>query len=331
MSFTGCQTFGRSYTNEKHKQQGTRVWNVWSDAIIALEESLGASFLPVIGDAWGPQGPQGLVVIRQTPMEVDKEQQFYKVQIDYETDDSYNSNWNISVTSVRKEFAPYRTRTPYSVTPDHFDEPRYLGPAGYGGDETKYEYPVINRANDGFDPPIKDVRYLSKITLKRVVDKISDLGLPAAIDEIDDISDLYGWLGKMNTSTVNIAGIWGDPWTFKVDDIQANRLPQSDGTYDTEVTISILHDPETHANVQLNSGKTAIPDGLPPTEKKEIRDTSGNKATGLLGPQGEQVWVTTPFGATGAAAVNGPPYYVVFPTLEERYFEDLDLPTTWGD
>jgi len=337
MSVTGCQTFGRTFTNEKNSQTGTRVWNIWSTVNLDIDDVLteAAGFLPQIGDSWDTNGPQGLVAVRQTPIEINREQKFYKVQIDYSTDDSYNTNWNIAMASMKKEYVPWGTKTAFGdpVNVPYFDYGMYLGPAGYGGDEDKFGYPVINRAKDPFEPSIKETRYLTKITLKRVFDKISDMGAAAPSLSIDNLDDLMGWRGTMNTLRIKIGGLWGNPWEFRVDDVQVVRLPQADGSYDTEVTLIIIHDPQTHAKVVLNAGYNQIIDGT--TTKNIIRDTSGNKKTqpDLLGPQGEHLadW-NYPTGVTGVAeGTQGPPYYIVFPTLEQRNFGDLDLPSEWGD
>jgi len=308
-SFTGCQTFGRTFINEKTQQQGTRVYNVWASERIPLEEALSAPFLPEIGDEWDPgSGPQGFVAIRQTPMEVDKEQQYYKVQIDYQTDDSYSDNWDIKMATVKKTYVPWRTKSPYSnKPPEIFDDPKYLGPAGFGGDESESNYPVVNRANDYFDPPLKEQRYLTKITLKRTVDLISDIGTGIA-----NIEDLMRWRGKMNDDGISIASIGGVAWTFKVDDIQTNRLPQSDGSYDTEVTIIILYDPQTHCQVPYNVGYNQIVEKDGQKQKQATRDKSGNKDStpAILDPEGKKVNnFELPAGATGAT---GPPWLIVF-------------------
>lgn len=338
MTVIGCQSFGRTFSNERNRQTGSRTYNVWSDVRVDLDEVLQqATFIPQIGDAWGASGasgPQGLVAVRQTPIEVNKEQKFYKIQVDYETDDSYSSNWNVSLTTVKINYVPWRTKTAYNEAPTSiFDSTQYLGPAGYGGDEDAFGYPIINRAKDPFEPSLTDTRYASKLTLKRVFRSLASIqaNVPSPDMTIDSIDSLMSWRGVMNTSLIQIAGIIGDAWTFKIDDISCARLPRADGSYDTEVTFVIIHDPRSHAQVALNSGYNQIIDGT--TTKRAIRDASGNKTVGMLGPQGEYLdsW-TFPAGVTGPeASVDGPPYYIVFPLLEQRYFGDLDLPVNWGD
>ena len=327
MSFTVCQTFGRTFSEEPEKITGTRVYNVTSSTDVTnINDILAASGLPDIGDEWDSSLPI-LVVVSRTPIEVNKELAYYQVQINYETDDTLAS-WKVEIRTIKKNWAPQTTRAPWANAPAYpFDAGRYISPDGWNGNSSISGYPPLNRAGDPFEAPPKIDRYLQRIILSRTVADISDVG-DSTITQLSDITDM---LGTMNSTTIAIAGITGVQWTFLLDDIVCERIPRADGTYNTKIILQILYDKDqTHATPILNAGfreTYTMQDGS--TGVRDCKNANGpvSKKPSLLDVNGSQI--LTRDLPPGGATPDGPPYYIVCPFYLEVEFGALDLPTTW--
>lgn len=329
MAFTVCQTFGRAFAEEPEAMRGTRVYNVSSDtAITDLNDVLDAADIPDISDAWD-SALTALVVVSRTPEEVGKEMKFFKVVVEYETDDTL-SGWKATITTVRASWAPQMTRSPWANAPTYpFDAGRYISPDGNTGATSMSGYPPINRAGDPFASPVKIDRYFQKITLVKTVEDISDIG----DSTITDVDDIVSFIGKMSSATTKIAGITGVQWTFLMDDITLERIPRADGTYNTKVTFQILYDKEqTHASPVLNAGFREMytkKDGIT-LAVRDVKNLNGatSKKPSLLDVDGSVI--QTRDLPPGGASPDGPPYYIVFPFRAEVDFDLLELPEEWA-
>lgn len=326
---SGCQAFGRQYEERKDSVSATKNIYFRSDTDIDdLSEILTSSIIPQIGDAYvgasGIQGPQGLVVISRKPYEVsERDKRSYRIRIDYATDSSYTNDWDISISTVKKEYVPWETQTKFGTldTPLIFLDDRYLGPAGVGGNEGTQGYPPVNRAGDWFNPALKDFRYIRKIVMKKTISAWDQIGKTGIITSLESLLE---WEGKINELSVNIAGIIGGPWEFRVDSITARRIPLNSGAYGTELSVVVIHDPKTHATVAANVGyfeKDASGGRVSATAK----DGTKSQQPALLDENGKAI---REFSAPNIT--DGPPYYIVFPFPKEADLLDMDLPTGWG-
>lgn len=311
-----CETFGRTYEESPLKLRGTKVYNVWMDsAPNTLWDVTQVTGIPDPGDSWDDSILTYLVVVKRTPVEVDKETNFFQVTIEYETDET-ELPWQITIKGVRDSWVPSETLAPYDEHPVTFAGDRYLSPSGDGGDDSVSGYPPTNRANDFFEDQPEVARFNRQITLTKVVSSISDIGDSISITTVDD---LMRYMGYMNSTAVQIAGIPALAWEFLINDITVNREYSASGTYVYRVTIQILYNDRSWATPVANIGYRALDSNGNVVPARNANGTSNNKPA-MLDTDG------TVIQDRAFAGASGPPYYIVFPFYYSREFSFLELP-----
>lgn len=324
MGTTVCQTFGRTYYEEPEKLKGRRVYIVESTTeIIDINGVLDAFGIPELNDPWDSVLTY-LVVTSRTPLEVGMEKKQYRVQVDYETDDT-QIGWKARITTLRQPWIPVATEARYDERPnDPYSAGRYLAP---GDQDSLTGYAFLNRAGDPFEAPPKINRYGLRIEFVRTVAAISDIG----DSTITDLEVLRQYLGTMNNNPVlSIAGVDGLAWEFLIDDITVEQIVKADGIQLSRVTIIILFHPSWgHALPVLNAGfREKVPGqggGFVPQDVR-LQNGTGSRKPSLLDADGAAIKTRT---ENNEQNPNGPPYFIVFPCYKSMDFEALELPEDW--
>lgn len=329
LSFTGCQSFGRAYSDELNRQSATRSFIVKSsEDVVDLSEVLSYTLIPEIGDPYAEGSLAGLQCIRRTPMQIGTEKRFFNVVCEFETDSSYRTQWDMSITSKRVDFVPFQVLADWDqpTGPSYLRDARFIPPLVAVGTQMVQGTAVMNTAGDSFEAKqVTESRYTSIITLSRTFNSLNEIAPPG----LQTVGAITEYEGTMNDTAITIAGITGEAWCFKIIGITMERLRQANNTFDTKLTFKIEYDPQTHAKVVLNAGFNVLrvgPQGAyqKATARSSQDGTSARKPV-LLEKNGTMIQT----GPQSYDTTNGPPYYVVLPLIPEMDFSVLQLPQDW--
>lgn len=246
------ETFGRAYASKITGQNSaTRVYcvitNTDYDELPDLVRDAVAAGLPDLGDAFGvDSGETDLVAVEHIPKEIERELRYYNIEVRYESNQLIFATpteriWQIQFSSVLEDYSPYVTQTSTTgvYTPPYAAGNRIMGVAS--------GQPLLNTAGIAFDPYPSDFRALTKISLTKNFASLTNIG------SVTDIDDLMGFSNYINSDTVTIAGIVGDPYSFWMESISANNVVDNGFNY-FAVTFNIVHDPDLHFVKILNAG-----------------------------------------------------------------------------
>lgn len=305
------EIFGRTYNEEiTGDATGKKVYLVTFDgAIEDMDEVVSTAVtggLPALGSDYNPSGTSGLIAFRHTPIEIQKENAHYHIEIEYRTSRTFYSSptarpWTISIRSLKEPNVPEQTLAnagaatglPANVEPVNINEP------------------IINKAEFPFDPEVVDLKTKVEINLRKNFSDITDLGTIASIQDLMD---------RVNTInddvSITIAGVTGTPLQFLLDDASVTNV-EANGELYYEVDLSIVYDPEYHVRKILNAG---------------WMDANGNKIKGDRGGDISMPWPLdtngNPIRGVGNRKANS--IFLGFAVKRATTFADLGLPTSYG-
>ena len=339
--------YGRTWTDDGRTQRARRIFNVKYDIDVYNPTFVAnTDGVPRWGDPYctfpveGPQceggsypeftpsGMQCPAPQKWTPElfaknisvnEQGDNHKIWEVVVDYETDFSLAGQFKRDISTRAINYEPAESYNNYFVPP------RFLGPQASkyiipdfgptGAFPAELQVPILNTAGDVFDPSVQSKRYQTVITLVRTVDGLSEYGDPPVVTT----EELMLYRGVTNNKKMTICGIEGESWEFLIEDIKLNRIPTGTGSIWTEIIFTVVHDPQSHAQVIINSGYNQLDSQ---GEQIPIFKKQGSKSPSLalLNGQGE----AQPVGATGP-----PPYYMVFSPFAETDLTRLQFPEEW--
>jgi hypothetical protein len=301
------ETFGRQYSrNGDQTATAVKVFCImtdsdYNDLTNLLRDAITAG-LPAMGDAFGVESYETeLYVVKQTPLEIEKEKRFFHIQVDYETtviNFAPDDGWVIGFSSVFEEYVPDNTK--FNTGAAGITLPANVK-------SVLANKPVLNTAGDAFDPTVTDFKTKTKITLSKTLDEITDMGT------ISDINELMDYVNAVNSDAIVIAGISAAVVQFLIEDIQVTK--RYDGTADYyDVVVSIIYDPNYHIKVILNAG---------------FQDINNNKAVDCAGNPLPNAQLLDNAGAFIKLNRATNAIYGAFGLKEYSAFATLGLPTTF--
>lgn len=242
-----CQTFGRQFTSEiTGNLTATRIYFVFLDTPRdnlkdVIDDALAVG-LPDLGDAYEiDSATGGLIAIKHTPKEIEKERGFYSIEVTYQTYTTSfatptNRPWDISMSSEKIETFPL-----YSLwnTTAIFTGPQVFG--------TIASTPLFNSAGFPYGEPPRRIRTRPIVTLNKKFADYTDIGTIASITQ------LMQFIGTVNDAPITICGIYGAKAQWKMDDIQIKYVESDSETY-YDVTFVVVYDEEYHIEKVLNAG-----------------------------------------------------------------------------
>lgn len=313
-----CEVWNRSYDKQANGLiTATRIFLIQFDSDVTdmgevLTLAQAESSFPALGDAYDLTSitSYGLGVTAQSynVKEYDSQQNLvYLIEVSYSNSQIDISGptslpWTITFSSEKIEFAAYRTRWNTGVVTW---DPEILPVAA--------NKPVVNTAGDLFDPPVMAYRIRPIITLQKNFSQLSDIGT------VTNIVDLMEYVGRVNSATVTVAGIYADYGQFLMDDINC-VLTKENGEEYYNTTFRIIYDEEYFCEKILNAGFNQFVGG----KLVKITLNGADPSTPqLLDANGALIVAATP-ALRQAAAV-----YRAFGTQLGKDFADLSLPTTF--
>jgi len=301
MAWTSVKEHYRDRTAQDYQggKTATRVYIcVNSDIVTDITDCWtaddGSVAIPIKGASW--PGIAAMRVRRIRVRLIGKSRKVFDVHVIYDTKatayaDPTNIDWEIGWGTQTRERAIHETIIDVSSLTGGF----VIG-AGSGA-------AIQNTAEDRFDPPIKEKKYLDLVTL--VKNKSSST-----------ISTLNAYKGKINSVQITIAGQVCAIWTALIVDINVQKVLDDDGDYYKE-TYKVLYDVDTHIRQLLNVGFNQLDVGSDPTSKVRIYlDTDGNDTE-------------DPQKLDAAGQMTDSTYFIYFGTLDQVAFAGLSLPTTF--